>query len=160
MKAMGAGGLGEFADDVAVGTHLGCVPGGNVRGVHGEAVAVLGDGDDVTGAGLLEEIHPGVGVEVLGFEHGDEVLVAEPGLGAVSGDVVLVGFVSGGRTCCGSTTRFRMPERSRRPSGGRCRTWRPEPGGGTVLGEGVQLGAKGADLPIPAWALAAWTLAT
>jgi len=54
-----------------------------------EAVVVLGDGDDVLRAGVVEEGGPGVRVKVLGFEFGNEVLVAEGGLGTVGGDVML-----------------------------------------------------------------------
>ena len=102
-----------------------CVRGHGGR-VHGEAVAVLGYGNDVARAGLDEEVDPGGGVEVLGLEERDEVLVPEGGDGAVGGEVVRVGGGFWGCRGCASTTRFRMPERCTRPSGGRCRTLRPE----------------------------------
>src|SRR6202020_1728484 len=95
VEAAGAGGLFEFADDVAVRAHAGGVPGGHVGVVHGEAVAVLGYGDDVFGSGAGEETDPGAGVESLGFELRDEVFVAELRLGAVGGYVMLEGGVAG-----------------------------------------------------------------
>ena len=45
--------------------------------VHGEAVAVLGDRNNVARAGLDKEIDPRIGIEVLRAEQGDEVLVAK-----------------------------------------------------------------------------------
>jgi hypothetical protein len=54
----GARGRGELTDDVAVRTHGGRVPRIDGRGVHGKAVIVLADGDDVTRAGLREEVDP------------------------------------------------------------------------------------------------------
>lgn len=87
--------LGQFADNVTLRSHFGRIPTRKIRVVHGEAVAVLGDGNDVTGASLNEEIDPGVGVEALRFEERNEVLVAEGGLWSIGGDVVLKCFVAG-----------------------------------------------------------------
>ena len=56
--------------------------------VHGKAVAVLGDRHDIARAGVDKEIEPGIGIEVLGAKHGDEVLVAEFRLRAVGFNVV------------------------------------------------------------------------
>src|ERR1700734_2405870 len=95
VEAAGAGGLFELADDVAVWTHAGGVPGGHVGVVHGEAIAVLGHGDDVFGSGAGEETDPATGVEVFGVEHGDEVFVTELGLRAVGGYGVLEGGIAG-----------------------------------------------------------------
>src|SRR5271168_556579 len=53
---------------------------------------MFGDGDDVFGAGFFEEVGPSGGVEMFGFEHGDEVFVAEFIDGAVGGEVVFVLF--------------------------------------------------------------------
>ena len=49
---------------------------------------VLGDGHDVAGARGLEQRRPLPGVELLGPEHGDEVLVAETRLRPPGFDVV------------------------------------------------------------------------
>ena len=95
VEATGASGGGEFANDIAMRAHLRGVPCGELRVVHGEAVSVFSDGDDVASSGAGEEIEPLVSVEVLSLEHGDEVLVAEGGLRAVGGDVVLEGGVAG-----------------------------------------------------------------
>ena len=135
VEATGAGGGGELADDVAVGAHKGGVPGGHVRGVHGEAVAVLGDGNDVAGTGLLEEVEPGVWVEVLGFEHGDEVFVAEGGLGAVGGDLVFVGGVAGDVHVAGVPLVSECRNGVDAPVEEDAELGVLKPGGGTVLGE-------------------------
>src|SRR5580700_3434942 len=84
----------ELADEVAFGAELAGTPRGDVRIPHGKAVVVLGAGDDVAYTGLLEQRRPFVGVELRGFEHGDEVLVAElvgraVGLGVVLGERVV-----------------------------------------------------------------------
>ena len=51
---------------------------------------MFGHGNHIFGTGSLEQFHPFVGIELLGLEHGDEVLVAELGVGTVGFDVVLV----------------------------------------------------------------------
>ena len=90
VQAFGADGLGEGGDDVLLRAHLGRVPMGVVRVIHGESVVMLGDGHDVTGAGILEEFRPRHGVEVLGLEHRDEILVAEFRRRAVGVAMVLI----------------------------------------------------------------------
>ena len=76
-EALLADGGGEFAGEVAFGAHLAGAPGGDVGVPHGEAVVMLGYGDDVFCAGGFEEGGPFVGVVVGDGEEGDEVLVAE-----------------------------------------------------------------------------------
>ena len=67
----------QFADDIAFGAHLAGAP-FSIAGIpHREAVVVFGDGAGEFGARPLEELGPLIGVEALGGEHGDEVLVAE-----------------------------------------------------------------------------------
>jgi hypothetical protein len=77
LEAASTGRAFELADYVAVRTHLGSVVRCHRRGIHSEAVAMLCNRHDVTGAGFDEEINPGVGVEVFGSEKWYEVLVAE-----------------------------------------------------------------------------------
>jgi len=89
MEAAGACSSFEFAYDVPTRSHLRRVPCRHGRVVHGEAVAVLGDRNDVLCACAGEEIEPHIRVEVLRAEHRDEVFVAELRLWAVSGNVVL-----------------------------------------------------------------------
>ncbi len=72
-----ANGGGEFAGEVALRAHLAGAPGRDVGVPHGEAVVMLGDGDDVLCAGGFEERGPLVGVVLGDGEEGDEVLVAE-----------------------------------------------------------------------------------
>jgi hypothetical protein len=69
----------KFANDVAVRAHILGVPARDRGGVHREAVMVFGDGDDVAGAGLDEQIGPGFRVPLLRLEERDEILVAELG---------------------------------------------------------------------------------
>ena len=89
-----AGGL-QLAQRVAAGAHLIGVVMGDVASVHLEAVVMLRHGHDVLRPGALEQRRPGVGVKLLRPEQGDEVLVAEFPVGAVGGDVVLVGLGAG-----------------------------------------------------------------
>jgi hypothetical protein len=72
----------------ALRPHLGRAPVGEGAVVHGEAVVVLGHGNHIAEAGGLEERRPSPGVELLGLEHRDEVLVAELGLRTIGGEVV------------------------------------------------------------------------
>ncbi len=88
VQAVAARGRFQFADDVALRPHLGGVPIGKARVVHGEAVAMLGYRNYIARAGLREEIEPRIGVEMLRAKHGDEVLIAEFRLRPVGCDVV------------------------------------------------------------------------
>ncbi len=78
----------EVAEHIALRPHLARAPVGEVGLVHGKAVMVLSDRDDVARAGIVKELCPRIRIEVLGGEFGDQVLVAEAGLRAVGGDVV------------------------------------------------------------------------
>ena len=86
-----AGGCGPEADDVFVGAGGDGVPAGLVLGVpEVEVVVVDAHGEEVFGAGLLVEIHEVFGVPLVGGEEGDEVFVADLGLGAEAFEVVVV----------------------------------------------------------------------
>ena len=87
-EALRAHGLGQLADDVALRAHLRRAPVGERAVVHREAVVVLGDRHHVPRARLLEQRRPLRGVESLGRERRDEVLVAERRLRPVGGHVV------------------------------------------------------------------------
>ena len=76
-EAFGADSFRQVAPEIAAGAHFCGGPVGEAAVVHGEAVVMFENGDDVLGAGFLEEAGPGGGVEILGFEHGDEIFVAE-----------------------------------------------------------------------------------
>ena len=78
----------EVAEHIALRSHLARAPVGEIRLIHGKAVMVFGDRDDVARAGIVKELCPRIRIEVLGGELRDQVLVAETGLRAVSGDVV------------------------------------------------------------------------
>ena len=80
--------LGELANDVASGAHLGCSPRREAAVVHREAIMVFSHRHDVACAGCLEQGGPSRRVEVLRREARDEILVAEPRLRAVGRNVV------------------------------------------------------------------------
>jgi len=126
-----------------VRAHAGGVPGGDVGVVHGEAVAVLADGDDIARAGLGEEVDPGVGVEFFGFEHGDEVFVAKFCLRAVGGDVVLEGGVAGDVHVARVPLISECRNGVDAPVEEDAELGVAEPVGGSVLGEGVPVGVEG-----------------
>ena len=68
---------GQIADHVALRAHF---DGGPVRQagvVHGEAVVMLGHGNDVARAGFLEKLRPGRRVPLFRRELRDQILVAE-----------------------------------------------------------------------------------
>jgi len=88
-QAFRADGGRELAHDVALWSTPRRRPLGEGAVVHGEAVVVLGHGYHVSGACCLEQSGPAPGVELLGLEALDEVLVAELRLRAVGGDVVV-----------------------------------------------------------------------
>src|ERR1019366_1117720 len=76
--------------DVAVWTHARGIPAIDPAVPHREAVCVFGDRPDVPCAGLLEESHPRIWVEVLGGKCGSKVLVTEAIERAVGGKMVIV----------------------------------------------------------------------
>jgi len=94
-KAAGAGCCCQLANYIAMRPHACSVPGSHIGGIHGEAVAVLANGDNIAGTGTDEEIDPGIGIEVLGFEHGDKIFVAEGGLRTVGCYVMFESLVAG-----------------------------------------------------------------
>jgi hypothetical protein len=77
MQPLLAHGCGQLAHHVALGAHLRGAPLREVGGIHGETIMMLSDGQHVLRPGLLEQLRPLIGVEFLGLEHGDKVLVAE-----------------------------------------------------------------------------------
>ena len=88
--AAGFDGFLQFTQDVAAGAHFSGIPVGDVALVHLEAVMMLRHGHDVLRAGLLKQVCPGIGRELLRLEHGDEILVAEILVGAVGLEVMLI----------------------------------------------------------------------
>ena len=79
----------QFPQHIPARTHFRGVPFGQLAFVHLKAVVVLRHREDISGSGSPEQRHPLRRVELLRPEHGDEVLVAEPVLGAVGVPVVL-----------------------------------------------------------------------
>ena len=61
---------------------------------HRKAVVVFGDRHDIAGAGCPEQLCPIAGIEGLGLQHRDEVLVAKPVLRPVGLDVMLKGRIA------------------------------------------------------------------
>jgi len=85
----------KFAHYVTMGAHAGGIPRRDIGVVHGEAVAVFTDGNDVARAGLNKKADPRIGIEALRFEQWDEVLVTELGLTPISSNVMFEGRVPG-----------------------------------------------------------------
>ena len=145
---MGLGGGEEFLQEVPVGREAdgGALGDGGGEVEEGVAVVVLGDLDEVLGAGVGEEVDPVFWREGGGGEVLDEGVVGV--VWAVGGKVVLVGLVFGvwapgndglakvirialysasllTRSCCANTILHSShcrpscpsPARSRRPSG-------------------------------------------
>ena len=86
--------LGEFPSGIAARAHFGDGPVAKAAVVHGEAVVMLGDRNDVFRTRFLEQLGPCCRIELLGLEHWEKVLVAELVLPSVSRDMVLVFFGS------------------------------------------------------------------
>ena len=79
----------KCAHNIAMRAHLHRIPRGNVRVVHRKAVTVLSHGNYVARAGTCKQVNPCVGIEVLGTELRNEVLVAELRLRSVHLNVML-----------------------------------------------------------------------
>ena len=77
MQSLFAHGRGQLAHHVALRPHLRGAPLRKVGGVHRETIMMLSDGHHVLRPGLPEQLRPLLRIELFGFEHGDEVLVAE-----------------------------------------------------------------------------------
>ena len=75
--ALGPDRLFEFADDIALGPHVGGIPLVHTTVPEGEPVMVLRNGSGELRTGGLEQPRPFPGIELLGGEQGNEVLVAE-----------------------------------------------------------------------------------
>ena len=77
VKALGPDCFFQVTDQITLRPHLDSGPVGETAVVHLETVMVLKDGNDITRAGFFEEMRPGLRIILLGFEHGDEIFVAE-----------------------------------------------------------------------------------
>ena len=84
--------LQQVARQIPVGTHLHGVAVGEFGRPKRELVAMLGGQHHIAGPRVAEQLRPGAGVELLGFEHRDEVVVGKvrPPVGEVIFDRVLV----------------------------------------------------------------------
>jgi hypothetical protein len=69
--------FGQVAGEISLGSHLSCAPRGQIGIGHGEAVMMLRDWHDLAGDSPGEEVSPLRGVVSCGFEHRDEIFVAE-----------------------------------------------------------------------------------
>src|SRR5208283_1893758 len=85
-----AQGFGEFTIHIAVGAHLYGGPIGDAAVIHGEAIVVFKDGNDVPGASGLKELGPLDRIEMLGFETRNEILVTERRGRAIRRKVVFI----------------------------------------------------------------------
>src|ERR1700733_4894038 len=79
----------EIRDHIPVRSHLGSIPVGELGVIHGKAVAMLRHRHNVLCPGTHEEIDPCIGIELLGAEERDEVLIAENRLRTVGGNMML-----------------------------------------------------------------------
>ena len=82
--------LGEFSSGIAAWAHFGDGPVAKAAVVHGEAVVMLGDRNDVFRSGFLKEARPCCRIEMLGPKHRNEILVAKFCRRTVGAEVVLV----------------------------------------------------------------------
>src|SRR3954467_9898175 len=73
-----------------MGSHLHHGPIGQSTVVHRESIMMLEYGDHVFCAGLAEEDCPGMRIEVLSLEHGNEVFVAEFRQRTISSNLVFI----------------------------------------------------------------------
>jgi len=77
MQALGANGLCQVANNVALRPHFRRRPIRKIGVVHGKPVMVLGDGHHVARARLLEKPRPVGRVSPLRFELRNEIVIAE-----------------------------------------------------------------------------------
>src|SRR5664279_1089818 len=82
--------LRQFSGGVALGADLRHSPVAQAAVVHRETVMMLRHGHHIFRSCFFEELCPRGSIEVFGFEHWNEILVAELVLGAVRSDLVLV----------------------------------------------------------------------
>lgn len=88
MQPLRANGLGQFAQQVALGPHLHRRPVGQLGVVQRKAVMVLGHRHHIARAGRAEQLGPAIRVELGRGELGNQILVAEARLRAVGGHVM------------------------------------------------------------------------
>ena len=82
-QAMLCKGSAQLAQRIPLRTHLGRVPVGKFTFIHLKAVMMLCHGNHIFGSCLFKKLRPFFGVELLRFEHGNEILVAEILMGAI-----------------------------------------------------------------------------
>src|SRR6266404_1421100 len=90
MESLGANRFGQFTVDIAPRANLGRRPVGEPAVVHSKAVVMLKNANNILRASFFEEARPSGGIEALGAEHGDEILVTEFCKRAIDGEMVLV----------------------------------------------------------------------
>src|SRR6266849_997734 len=90
MESLGTNRSCQFSVHIAPWTHFRGRPVGKAAVVHGEAVVMLEDRNDVLRSGFLEETRPSCGIEMLRPEHWDEILVTKLCQRAISAKVVVV----------------------------------------------------------------------
>jgi len=78
---------------------------------------MLEDRNDVFRSSFFEEMRPSGWIEVLGPEHGDEILVAKLSRRSVSAEVVLAFVRALPVHICADTIRFRRQALNTRPNG-------------------------------------------
>ena len=82
-QAMLCKGSAQFAQRIPLRAHLGRIPVGKFAFIHLEAVMMLRHGNHIFCASLFKKLRPFFRVELLRFEHGNEILVAELLMGAI-----------------------------------------------------------------------------
>ena len=114
-QPLGAHGIGQLADQVALRPHLHRTPLGELAIVHRKAIVVFGHRHDITRARCLEQPGPRGRIVVLGRQLRDEILVAELGMRAIGvrRDARTRACPAG--TYCAGTTHCRSPARVHAP---------------------------------------------
>ena len=67
-------GLGQFSHHIPPGAHVHAIPARQAAVPHGEAVSEHGNGTANRAPAFLNRFAPGIGIEFLRLEHGDESL--------------------------------------------------------------------------------------
>ena len=122
--------------------HLDGRPVREIAVVHLETVMVFEDGDNIASAGFFKEMCPGLGIILLGFEHGDEVLITEPGQRPISAYMMLIHFRPLEIHLAGIPLAAKCGDRIDAPVNEDAELRIPVPIGHFVLGERIPVGTE------------------
>ncbi len=95
MQAFGPHRFGEFCNHVAMWTHFRRRPVAQATVVHGKAIMMFGNGNDVLRSCFPEELGPRPGIEMFRLEHRYEVFVSEFVLRTIGGEMVCILLLPG-----------------------------------------------------------------